>query len=140
MSDKKFQNGCGIILEEDGETISEALKLFELFNNFFISVASEIGLDENIVSVTDAIHKYKGHPSVEQIKKHYADEIKKFDFQCFNIGLEWYNPSVRTLSKSSRGLYRRPTAIQRTYQRLLLESLETIKCAFLNFQTHQSEV
>ena len=28
---------------------------------------------------------------------------------------EWYNPSVRTLSKSSGGHYRRPTAIQRTY-------------------------
>ena len=57
------------------------MKLFELFNNFFISVASEIGLDENIVSVTDAIHKYKGHQSVELIKKHYADDIKNFDFQ-----------------------------------------------------------
>ena len=34
---------------------------------------------------------------------------------------EWYNPSVRTLSKSSKGHYRRPTA----HQRLLLESLET---------------
>ena len=64
MSDKKFQNGCGITLKEDGETISEASKLSEVFNDFFISVASEIGLDENIVSVTDAIHKYKGHPSV----------------------------------------------------------------------------
>ena len=50
MSDKKFQNGCGITLEEDGETISEASKVSEVFNNFFISVASEIGLDENIVS------------------------------------------------------------------------------------------
>ena len=63
------------------ETISEASKVSEVFNDFFISVASEIGLDENIVSVTDAIHKYKGHPSVEQIKKHYSDDIKKFYFQ-----------------------------------------------------------
>ena len=81
MSDKKFQNGCGITLEEDGETISEASKVSEVFNEFFISVASEIGLDENIVSVTDAIHKYKGQPSVEQIKKNYSDDIRNFDFQ-----------------------------------------------------------
>ena len=81
MSDKKFQNGCGITLEEDGETISEASKVSEVFNDFFISVASEIDLDENFASVTDAIHKYKGHPSVEQIKKHYSDDIRNFDFQ-----------------------------------------------------------
>ena len=31
--------------------------------------------------MTDAIHKYKGHPSVEQIKKHYSDDIRNFDFQ-----------------------------------------------------------
>ena len=40
-----------------------------------------VALDENIVSVTDAIHKYKGHPSVEQIKKHYSDDIRNFYFQ-----------------------------------------------------------
>ena len=52
MSDNKFQNGCGIVLEEDGETISEASEVSEIFNDFFVSVASEIDLDENIVSVT----------------------------------------------------------------------------------------
>ena len=31
MSDKKFQNGCGITLEEDGQTISEASKVCEVF-------------------------------------------------------------------------------------------------------------
>ena len=87
MSDKKFQIGCGIILEEDGETISEASKVSEIFSDFFISVASEIGFDENIVSVTDAIQKYKAHPSVEQIKKHYSDDIRNFDFQSMDANL-----------------------------------------------------
>ena len=38
MSDKKFRNGGGIIIEEAGETISEASKVSEIFNDFFISV------------------------------------------------------------------------------------------------------
>ena len=71
MSDKKFRNGGGIILEEGEETISEASKVSEIFNDFFISVASEIGFDEDIVSVTDAINEYNTHPSIEKIKEYY---------------------------------------------------------------------
>ena len=68
MSDKKFRNRGGIILEEGEETISEASKVSEIFNDFFIYVASEIGFDEDIVSVTDAINEYITHPSIEKIK------------------------------------------------------------------------
>ena len=53
----------------------------EIFNDFFISVASEIGFDEDIVSVADAINKYNVHPSIEKIKLYYENDIKNFDFQ-----------------------------------------------------------
>ena len=81
MSDKKFRNGGGIILEEAGETISEASKVSEIFSDFFISVASEIGFDEDIVSVADAINEYNSHPSIEKIKLYYENDIKNFNFQ-----------------------------------------------------------
>ena len=81
MSDKKFRNGGGIILEEGDETISEASKVSEIFNEFFISFASEIGFDEDIVSVTDAINEYNTHPSIEKIKEYYKNDIRYFDFQ-----------------------------------------------------------
>ena len=42
MSDKKFQNGISIILENKYETISDASRVSEIFNDFFVSVASEI--------------------------------------------------------------------------------------------------
>ena len=45
MSDAQFENGYGIFSEEAGETISEALTVIECFNDFFISVVSEIGSD-----------------------------------------------------------------------------------------------
>ena len=40
MSDKKFQNGSSIILEDNDETISDAARVPEIFNDFFVSVAS----------------------------------------------------------------------------------------------------
>ena len=52
-----------------------------IFNDFFISVASEIGFDEDIVSVTDAINEYNTHPSIEKIKAYYKNDIRYFDFQ-----------------------------------------------------------
>ena len=67
MSDKKFRNGGGIILEEARKTISEVSKVSEIYNDFFTSVASEIGFDEDIVSVADAINEYNTHPSIERI-------------------------------------------------------------------------
>ena len=67
-SDKKFRNRGGIILQEGEETISEASRVSEIFNDFFISAASEIGFDEDIVSVTDAINENITHPSIEKIK------------------------------------------------------------------------
>ena len=68
MSDKKFRNGGGIILEEREETISKAFKVSEIFNDFFISVASEIGFDGDIVSATDAINECNTHPCIKKIK------------------------------------------------------------------------
>ena len=68
MSDKKFRKGGGMILEEGEETISDASKVSEIFNDFFISVASEIGFDEDIVSATDTINEYNTHPCIEKTK------------------------------------------------------------------------
>ena len=103
MSDKKFRNGGGIILEEAGETISEASKVTEIFNDFFISVASEIGFDEDIVSVADAINEYNSHPSIEKIKQYYENDIKKFDFQTVDADRWcWW---LRTLTLKSNWLW-----------------------------------
>ena len=88
MSDKKFRNAGEIILEEDEKTISESCKVSDFFNDFFISVASEIGFEEDIVSVADAINEYNTHTSIEKIKQY---QIAKF------MGPTWGPPgSCRT--------------------------------------------
>ena len=78
MSDKKFRNGGNIILNENGETKTDAAEVSEIFNNFFISTASEIGHNEDIASVPQAIDEYANHPSVMMIKRHYDNVIENF--------------------------------------------------------------
>ena len=78
VSDKKFQNGSSIILEDNDETISDASRVSEIFNDFSVSVASEIGFEEDITSTKD--------PSVDKIKSYYKDDIKTFDFHAVDAG------------------------------------------------------
>ena len=101
MSDKKFRNGSNIILNENGETKTDAAQVSEIFNDFFISTASEIGHNEDIASVPQAIDEYADHPSVILIKRHYDNGIENFDFHSVDandvmIILKNINPTKAT--------------------------------------------
>ena len=80
MSDKNFRNGGNIILNEIGETKTDAGEVSEIFNDFCISTMSEIGHNEDIASVPQAIDEYADHPSVMMIKRRYDNVIENFDF------------------------------------------------------------
>ena len=47
------------VLNENGETKTDAAEVSEIFNDFFISTASEIGHNEDIASVPQAIDEYE---------------------------------------------------------------------------------
>ena len=101
MSDKKFRNGGNIILNENGETKTDAAEVPEIFNDFFISTASKIGHNEDIASVPQAIDEYANHPSVMMIKRHYDNVIENFDFHSVDandvmIILKNINPNKAT--------------------------------------------
>ena len=101
MSDKKFRNGGNIILNENGETKTDAAEVSEIFNDFFISTASEISHNEDIASVPQAIDEYANHPSVMMIKHHYDNVIENFDFHSVDandvmIILKNINPTKAT--------------------------------------------
>ena len=49
------KNGSGIILEENDHIVSDACKVPLIFNNLFCSVASEIGLNYNIIPTKESI-------------------------------------------------------------------------------------
>ena len=74
MSDKKCHNGGNITLNEDGETITDASRVSEIFYDFFVNVATDIGFNDDVVSASDAIRKHDQHPSVSRIRKYYQDK------------------------------------------------------------------
>ena len=80
MSDKKYRNGGNITLNENGETITDASRVSEIFNDFFVNVATDIGFNDDVVSASDAIRRHDQHPSVKRIREYYRDKIKDFDF------------------------------------------------------------
>ena len=95
------------------ETKTDAAEVSEIFNGFFISTASEIGHNEDIASVPQAIDEYADHPSVMMIKRHYDNVIENFDFHSVDandvmIILKNINPTKATGYD--------PLSIQRFYE------------------------
>ena len=80
MSDKKYRNGGNITLNENGETITDASRVSEIFNDIFVNVATDIGFNDDVVSASDVIRRLDQHPSVKRIRGYYRDKIKDFDF------------------------------------------------------------
>ena len=52
----------------------------EIFNNFFVNIATDIGFNDDVVSASDAITRHNQHSSVKRIREYYPDKIKDFDF------------------------------------------------------------
>ena len=84
MSDKKFRKGGNIILKWKWGNKTDAAEVSEIFNDFFISTASEIGHNEDIASVSQAINEFANHPSVMMIKRNYDNVIENFDFRSMD--------------------------------------------------------
>ena len=84
MSDKKYRNGGNITLNENGEIITDASRVSEIFNDFFVNVATDIGFNDDVVSASDAIKRHDQHPSVKRIREYYRDKIKDFDFHVID--------------------------------------------------------
>ena len=75
ISDKKSRNGGNIILQDGDKIVADEISVSELFNEYFSSIASEIGFNENINSAEEAIENYSCHPSI--IKIH--DNVQSVD-------------------------------------------------------------
>ena len=80
MTNKGVMSNGVIILEENGELISEESKLLDIFNNFYINIVeSAVGTKpKNLGNPTDSskdretvleiISKYKENPIIQRIK------------------------------------------------------------------------
>ena len=55
MSDKKHRNGGNVTLNENGETVTDVSRVCEIFNDFFVDIAIDIGFNDDVISASDAI-------------------------------------------------------------------------------------
>ena len=87
ISDNSSFNTNKIILHEGDTIINDTGEICEIFNNYFTSVASNIGFDDTIPTDFDTddgflaiINKYCRHPSIVRIKENTLDKAL-FDFE-----------------------------------------------------------
>ena len=79
FSDKKFKNGNHIALSENTDIINDQLRVAEMFNEYFSTVAMGVGFEDCVKSATDAINKHSSHPSVLKIQEN-RDPENSFSF------------------------------------------------------------
>ena len=78
----KFAPKTNIVLIEKDKIISDNIKCAKLLNDYFIGVVTSLDIDRNLCTepvaklsdpVSDAILKYKNHPSILKIRSKIKD-------------------------------------------------------------------
>ena len=80
----KIKGNPNIALAESNDLITDEKSLAETFNNYFVNVVSNLGiniLDEK--SGKGDVSNYDNHPRIITIKQHITDKIKVFSFRKF---------------------------------------------------------
>ena len=87
----KIKSAEYITLKENGKNISNDKKLARIFNELFVNVVPNLGMNTNHSflintdnesdSTEKAISKYKNHPSIISIKKFVENSDSSFSFQ-----------------------------------------------------------
>ena len=87
MSNKRYRNGNSIILNENDKIVNDPSQVAEIFNEFFTTVASDIGFDDEVISAGDAIHRHKNHPSIQKIQQEFDKIDSDFEFSPVTVDL-----------------------------------------------------
>ena len=86
MSDNLYKNGNSIILNENDTIVNNQSLVSEIFNEFFMTVASGIGFDNSIISAGDAIRRHKEHSNVVKKRYEFCWEYWRIRFQTCYCG------------------------------------------------------
>ena len=101
MTNKHCKNGSNIILRENDTTVVDSNTVCEIFNEYFATIASSIGFDDDIDDVNSAILKHSAHPSIVKIKEEYSEHDT---FSFHPVAPEDINRKLRTINvKKSTG-------------------------------------
>ena len=102
MSDEHYKNGNSIILNEKDTIVNDLSQVADIFNEFFMTVASGIGFDDTIISAADAIRKHKEHSSVGQIRHEFGEINGEFYFKPATVDLVMQNIENVNPKKATR--------------------------------------
>ena len=84
LTDKKLKGNNTIILNENDKTVTDPCEVAENFNKCFVSIASEIGPPDPMISTDDAISSHQNHPSVIRIREKHSELYNSFSFHAMN--------------------------------------------------------
>ena len=97
-------------MEEGNEVITDDRKLTQTFNEYFVNILSNLGItsfhennvDVNNDNIDNTITKFKGHPSIVDIKEQMKNYNKTFTFQ--NVSTDKVALDIKKLNakKASR--------------------------------------
>ena len=87
MTNKSSRNGGNIILQENDEIIVDSKQVSDIFNDYFVGIASTIGFEDEITDTSAAIHKHQDHPSVIKIRGKFGSLSDSFTFKSVNPDL-----------------------------------------------------
>ena len=81
ITNKSFRNGGNIILQENEEIVVDNKAVCDIFNDYFVGIASTIGFADEITNASSAIHKHQNHPSVLKIEGKFGRLSDSFTFK-----------------------------------------------------------
>ena len=77
ISTKSMSSNDNIMLLENDEILREPQELCNVFNEYFVNIAKEIGVNDRITlddSVTSIIIEHDSHPSIDLIRRNHAND------------------------------------------------------------------
>ena len=80
FSNKSVRNGNNIILSDGENIVTDTKKVADIFNDFFVNVASTIGFQDDITTTHEAIMKHNQHRSVRKIRGNFGHKKNSFVF------------------------------------------------------------
>ena len=119
MFGNKIKGNPNIVLVESNDLITDEKLLAETFNDFFINVVSNLGI--NIIGKGD-ISNYDNRPSIITIKPRIADTNKVFSFR--KVTKEEISSAIKTLNCKKATLSNDiPTKIIRQFSEIFTDFL-----------------
>ena len=101
-----------ITLVENDEVIADDQKVAETFNNFFVKAVSTLELKENNAILNDvnhlhdkvkkALHKFRDHPSILEIRKNVSNEV---EFSFSSVTDEDMKEQIAMLNDKKSGTF-----------------------------------